>query len=414
MQRHKRVMSTDQWLQVDATNPDSGWLSIGALLRIIRYLTPQDRLLILARINKAFHTIVYSPQCFRDLWIVPIIPSDATTQPAFISVAHRHGRWCILVNFALRHTFIIQVVSHLDRWYLPSTEFSKRSKQNLTNVQDPFLWINAKCHVLEVDLHCDYNTSYQTYEHRHIDIQSLPNSHNINHLFLNGANSIEYNIVFPPNMETLHLHGFDVLFRSKLWQKQMFTEARFILVEYLSLYECHFDMEQIQAFSKCPVLSIVELMKVSWKGIFYLPPTLKSVRWKAIRGKLSFKHCEESTLIECIVPTLSKSILNTLRKFWRMKRLVLFCKNAYTLTANESYHLSESWEKQKALKVVYNKVLERTDKNLKMNLKVIFPHAVLQSANVIQKNDYAIWETDHERKYVQMLKAVQNDYTVLQ
>ena len=321
------------------------------------------------------------------------------------------------VNFALRHAFISKVVAFLHRWYIPSEEFTKRSIQNRTRFQDPFHWIKSKCSIMEIDIDCNYNNN-QLLEDRNINISLLPKmgDGSISHLFINGIGSIEYNITFPKDIRSLHLQSFsNNLFKSQLWIDQIIKDKKFLFIEYLSLYKCHFDVGQIQYFSfkNCPKLSILELIETTWFGIYYLPSTLKSIRWKAIRGKLSFKNVTSDNLIEVCIPTLSKSIFNCLRNFHCIRRLVFFCKNTFTLSKDDYYHFSDHWDKHKDLKIVYNKVLEKNDKNLRTNLKIIFPNATLQSCDVLQKNDYHIWENQpNQQKYVKMLKAFMQVYDV--
>lgn len=299
-------------------------------------------------------------------------------------------------------------MAFLHRWYVPSSEFDYRTVQNRTRFQDPFHWIKSKCSIMEINIECDYNNN-QLLQDRNIDITSLPNvNKDMAHLFINGIDNIEYNITFPKDIRSLHLQSFeDNLFKSELWKQQIMIDKKFLFVEYLSLFKCHFDIKQIQLFSlkNCPNIQILELIETTWKGIFYLPSTLKSIRWKSIRGRLSFKNVVNDNLIEACIPTLSKSIFNCLRSF-NIKRLVFFCKTTYTLSKDDYYHFSDSWDTHKDLKIVYNKVLEKNDKNLKTNLNIIFPNATLQSCDVLQKNDYSIWENQpNQEKYIKMLNA---------
>eukprot|EP01084_Bolivina_argentea_P018976 35319_1 len=281
-------MATEQSIQLSKEN---GWLPVNIMVNMLQFITPTQRLVNLTRVNKSFHQLIYTPACFKDIWIVPVIATDLKKiKKPFICLAHKYGRSCILVNFAMRHPFVSKVIHHLTRWYLPSNEFLKRAKQKRTQFQDPLYWTKSKHEIMEIDINCDYNNN-QTLSERNINIESLPNSNEILHLFLNGIKSTEYNIIFPKTLKSLYLHSFENnLFSTDLWKNQIINENRFILIEYLSIYNCDFDTKEIQYFSfKCPKLYILELINVSWKGIFYIPNTLKSIRWKGIRGKVSFK-----------------------------------------------------------------------------------------------------------------------------
>lgn len=103
--------SGKDWMHLDGNDPNVGWLPTDILVNITYYLSPRERLIGLTRINKAFNKMIYSPTCFRDIWIVPTLPNDLKkVKKAFLSFAYKYDRYCIqgIILLLSLHTTTIQ------------------------------------------------------------------------------------------------------------------------------------------------------------------------------------------------------------------------------------------------------------------------------------------------------------------
>ena len=99
----------EDWMHINGDDPNVGWLPTDILINITYYLSPRERLIGLTRINKSFHKMIYQPQCFRDIWIVPTLPKDLRQiKKAFLCFACKYDRYCIEGIYI----FLILILAH--------------------------------------------------------------------------------------------------------------------------------------------------------------------------------------------------------------------------------------------------------------------------------------------------------------